>query len=127
MTGGDDKLPASSELVGDLLLRLYVHKSLGPDGLHARVLKEVADVIVGPVSMIFQGSWESVEVPVDRQLANAVPIFRKGKKEDPGNYRPANLTSVPAKIVEKVMLGVTETHLSYNAVIGHSQHGFTRG
>ena len=104
-----------------------MHKSRGPDGIHPRVLKELADVIAGPLSIIFKWSWESGEVPVDWKLANVVPIFKKGKKEDPGNYRPVSLTSVPGKIMEKVILGVIEKHLKDSAVIGHSQHRFTRG
>ncbi|KAK4822223.1 hypothetical protein QYF61_011864 [Mycteria americana] len=52
---------------------------------------------------------------------------QKGKKEDPGNYRPVSLTSVPGNIMEKVILGVIEKHLRDNAVIGHSQHRFMRG
>ncbi|KAK4807129.1 hypothetical protein QYF61_018470 [Mycteria americana] len=120
---GNDKLPADSELVRDLLLQLDAHKSMGPDGIHPRSL---ANVIAGPLSIIFQQSWESGEVPVDWKLAN-VPIFKKGKKEDPGNYRPVSLTSVPGRIMEEVILGVIEKHLTDNAVISHSQHGFTRG
>ena len=77
---------------------------MGPNGIHPRVLKELADVIMGPLSIIFQRSWESGEVPVDWKLANVVPIFKKGKKEDPGNYRPVSLTSVPGKTMEKVIL-----------------------
>ncbi|GAB0203202.1 hypothetical protein GRJ2_002785800 [Grus japonensis] len=124
---GNDKLPADPELVRDLLLHLDASKSMGPDGIHPRVLGELADVIVRPLSIIFQRSWESGEVPVDWKLANVVPIFKKGKQEDPGNYRPVSLTSVPGKIMEKIMLGVIEKHLKDNAVIGHSQHGFMRG
>ena len=37
-------------------------------------------------------------------LANIVPIFKKGKKDNPGNYRPVSLTSVPGRITEKSML-----------------------
>jgi len=43
-------------------------------------------------------------------LANIVPIFKKGKKDNPGNYRPVSLTSVPGKIMEKIIMGVIETH-----------------
>ncbi|GAB0206625.1 mitochondrial enolase superfamily member 1 [Grus japonensis] len=124
---GNDKLPADPELVQDLLLHLDAYKSMGPNGIHPRVLRELADVIVRPLSIIFQRSWESGEVPVDWKLANIVPVFKKGKKEDPGTYRPVSLTSVPGKIMEKIMLGVIEKHLKDNAVIGHSQHGFVRG
>ncbi|XP_009577872.1 PREDICTED: potassium voltage-gated channel subfamily KQT member 1-like, partial [Fulmarus glacialis] len=68
------------------------------------------------------GARESGEVPVDWKPANVAPIFKNGKKEDHGHCRPVSLTSVPGKIMEKVILGVTEKHLRDNAVIGHSQH-----
>ncbi|GAB0183669.1 mitochondrial enolase superfamily member 1 [Grus japonensis] len=111
---GDDKLPADPELVQDLLLQLDARKRVDPSGLYPRVLKELTEVIVGPLSIIFQWSWESGEVPVDWKLANVVKIFKKGKKEDPGNYRPGSLTSVPGKIMEKVILGVIENYLRNN-------------
>ncbi|GAB0182329.1 mitochondrial enolase superfamily member 1 [Grus japonensis] len=119
---GNDKLPADPEIVQELLLHLDAYKSMGPDGIHPRVLRELADVIARPLSIIFQWSWESGEVPIDWKLANILPIFKNGKKDDPGNYRPVSLTSVPGKIMEKIMLGVIEKHLKDNAVIGHSQH-----
>ncbi|XP_009073079.1 PREDICTED: plexin domain-containing protein 2-like [Acanthisitta chloris] len=51
-------LPADSGAVGVLLLQLEQID----DGIHPRMLKELADVIAGPLSMIFQQSWESGEV-----------------------------------------------------------------
>ncbi|GAB0206466.1 mitochondrial enolase superfamily member 1 [Grus japonensis] len=77
---GDDKLLANSEVVRDLLLHLDVHKSMGSDGIYPRIPKELADIIMGPLSIIFQQSWESGEVPVDWKPANAVPIFKKAKR-----------------------------------------------
>ncbi|KAJ7395638.1 hypothetical protein BTVI_152778 [Pitangus sulphuratus] len=65
-----------------------------------------------------------LEVPTDWKLVNIVLIFKKGKKEDPRNYRSGSLTAVPGKVMEKVLLGSTEKHLKDNAVTGHSQHSF---
>ena len=77
--------------------------------------------------MIFQCSWDSGEGPIDWKLPNVVPVFKKGNRDDPSNYRPVSLNSVPGKIMEKIILGVIEKHLKDNAVIAPSQHGFMRG
>lgn len=104
-----------------------MHRSVEPNGVHPRLLKELKTVIVGPVSIIFQQSWESGEIPADWKMLNVVSVFRKGKKEASGNYRLGSPTSVSGKIIEKVFLGVTEKCVRDNAVIGHNQHRFTRG
>ncbi|KAJ7403742.1 rna-directed dna polymerase from mobile element jockey-like [Pitangus sulphuratus] len=54
-------------------------------------------------------------------------IFKKGKKENRGNYRPVSLSSRTDKVTEKIILRGIEKHLNDNAVIGHSQHCFMRG
>ena len=94
----NSKLPAKSEHVPGLLLYLGAYKPIGHHGIHSRILRVLADVTERLLSIIFQWSWESGKVPVDWKLANVVPVFWKGKKEDPGNYRPVSLTSVPVKI-----------------------------
>lgn len=103
---GNDKLPARSKLVWDFLLQLGPYKFMGFDVVHPRILRElVVDVIARPFSIIFQWSLESGQVPVDWKLESVVPIFKKGTKEDPGNYKPIGLSTVPGKIMEKIIPG----------------------
>ena len=63
---------------------------------------------------------------MDWKLANAVPMLKKRKKKGPGNYTSVNLTSVPGKILEKIILEGIEVHLGNNEVIGPRQCGFMR-
>ncbi|KAK4822208.1 hypothetical protein QYF61_011849 [Mycteria americana] len=76
------------EAVNDLLHHLDTHKSMGLDGIHLRVLRELAEELAKPLSIIYQQSCLTGEVPDDWRLANVMPIYKKGRKEDPGNYRP---------------------------------------
>ncbi|CAM5091720.1 unnamed protein product [Eretmochelys imbricata] len=125
--GGDDQPSVKKEVVWDYLEKLDEHKSMGPDALHPRVLKELADVIAEPLAIIFENSWRSGEVPDDWKKANVVPIFKKGKEEDLGNYRQVSITSVPGKIMEQVLKESILKHLHERKVIRNSQHGFTNG
>ncbi|KFW61344.1 hypothetical protein AS28_07441, partial [Pygoscelis adeliae] len=103
--GKQDEPPIiQEEAVHDLLRHLDAHKSMGPDGIHLRVLRELAEEIAKLLSIFYQQSWLTGEVPDDWRLANVTPLYKKGRKEDPGNYRPVRLTSVPGKIMEQFIL-----------------------
>ncbi|KAJ7411628.1 hypothetical protein BTVI_48901 [Pitangus sulphuratus] len=70
------------EIVSDLLSHLDPHKSMGPDGIHPRVMRELAEDLAKPHFIIYQQSWLSGEVPDDWKLVNVTLIYKKGCKED---------------------------------------------
>ena len=53
-------------------------------------------------------------------------IYKKGCKEDPGNYRPVSLTSVPGKVMEQTVLREIMRHVWDNWGIRPSQNEFMR-
>lgn len=64
------------------LLHLHALKSLWPNGIHPRLIKVLADVIVRSLSIIFQCSWESGGVLVYWKLTNIIHFFfRRIKKK----------------------------------------------
>ena len=63
-------------------------------------------------------------VPRDWTLGRIVPIFKKGNRQDPGNYRPVSLTSVVCKILESLIRDTIYQHFSENHLWADCQHGF---
>ncbi|RMC10255.1 hypothetical protein DUI87_13057 [Hirundo rustica rustica] len=70
--------------VRELLKCLDIHKSMGPDGIHPRMMRALADELAKPLSIIYHQSWLTGEVLDNWKLASVTPIHKKGAKEDPG-------------------------------------------
>ncbi|KAI8503685.1 hypothetical protein Bbelb_186560 [Branchiostoma belcheri] len=86
-----------------------------------------------PSSIIFNKSLQEGELPsewtpqVEWKVGDITPIFKKGKKNVPNNYRPVSLTSVPGKIMESLVRDAIVKHMKENGLFPEHQHGFLPG
>ncbi|MEW8548554.1 MAG: reverse transcriptase family protein [Candidatus Thiodiazotropha sp.] len=115
----------TEEKVFKKLCNLKTDKSQGPDSINPRLLKECRNSLAKPLTVIFQKSIESGILPRDFKHAIVTPIFKKGCRSSPGNYRPVSLTSIPCKILESIIRDEMLDHLESNKLLSDNQHGFT--
>ena len=116
----------SVETIKDLIDNLKENSSPGPDGISNRVLKELRDELALPLQMLFRKSLDESSVPRGWKESIISPIYKKGDKGAPVNYRPVNLTSSVCKIMERVLKKPIEEHMEKH-VLKNSQHGFRSG
>ena len=117
----------TEEMVSEKLEKLNANKCPGLDGIHPKMLLELKTYLVKPLTSIFKSSLEQGIVPLDWKDAVVMPLFKKGKRDDPNNYRPVSLTSIIGKILESTIKNCMLEHLMQQSLFKDSQHGFTRG
>ena len=86
-----------------LLDGLDIHKSVGPDNIPTRLLKEFSTELAPILTVIFQASLHQCCVPREWKIARIVPIHKKDDHSIPGNYRPISLTSICSKLLEHII------------------------
>ena len=103
---------------------LKVHKTPGPDGLGARVLKECSSEIAPILTFIYNESLAKGTVQDDKQQANVAQVYKKGEKYDAANYRPVSLTCICCKTLEHIIVSNINKHISLENILADCQHGF---
>ena len=76
------------------------------------------------VRVIFEKSLETGQLPKDWTSSRVSPLFRKGDKSDPANYRPISLTCILSKVMEHIVASNLTRHLNANNILYELQHGF---
>lgn len=121
-------LPQCSEdQVRGHLRNLKGQKFTGPGEKHPEVLRELSEEVAKLWSIMFEKLWQSSKVPADWNRAKIALIFKKGNKDDPGNYGWVSLTSARSKTMEQILLETLLRHVENDEEIGDRQQGFTKG
>ena len=103
--------------VTKLLKSLKIHKAAGPDGIVPRLLFEFSEQLAPLLTFIFNKSIDSGKVPEDWRQANVAPIFKKGEKYKPSNYRPISLTCICCKLLEHIVVRSLMEQLENNKIL----------
>ena len=112
--------------VRTLLKAITPHKATGPDGIPARLLKAYAADLAPVLSHIYQASLNQGRVPADWKHAWVIPVFKKGARNSPSNYRPISITSIAYKTLEHIIHSNLMNHLERHNHLSDHQHGFRK-
>ena len=79
------------------------NKAIGLDKVSARLLKDAAEVVAPSITSLFNISIQTGTYPSTWKLAKVTPLFKKGSRQDPSNYRPISVLPTISKVLEKAL------------------------
>ena len=118
------EIQVTKDKVIKLLRGVNSSKSAGADGLHPRFIKETADTLCEPVTILFNQSLFEGSLPDIFKRANVTPIHKSGEKSLPKNYRPISVTPILCRLLETIVREVLIQHIKTNNIIINEQYGF---
>ena len=98
----------------------------GPDGIFPCMLKHGGVFLFEKLRFLFQVLLDKRHHPLEWKDANVCPIFKKGEKFLPNNYRPISLTSVLGKLMEAVLAMRVRHFFEESNFLTPNQHGFRK-
>ena len=119
-------ITVTEEILLKHLKALRIDKAAGPDDVHPYILKNLADTLVKPLTLLFNLSLTEKNLPEIWRKGIITALFKKGAKNLPSNYRPISLTSIICKLLERIIVDSIIQHLNDNTIYDKRQHGFTK-
>ena len=99
----------------------------GPDKFPSILLKECKEILAPPIALLWQTSLEHGEIADMFKEQSITPIYKKGSKSVPANYRPVSLTSHLIKLFERIIRKKMVAFIEQNDLLSPNQHGFRSG
>ena len=120
------QLFVTPEIIVKKIKKMKDNKSPGVDGIPPKLLKEIVEQISTPLAKLFNVSLEEGIGPSERKEATITPLFKKGSRNKPDNYRSVSLTTVVCKFLETLIRDQLVELLVKYKLINTSQNGFLK-
>ena len=99
-------------------------KASGSDGIAGELIKYGGNGMIMMLKELFQLIWDSEYIPERWGEGMIVSLFKKGDREDPGNYRGITLLNVVGKLFNKALNYRLLQWLEEHNKLSESQAGF---
>jgi len=108
-------------------LKLKDKTSVGFDGVSSRVIKRVTPAMIGPLCHLFNLSLKTGYIPPEFKISRVIPLFKGGKKDEFGNYRPISIIPALSKLFEIIVNDQIRSYFNCYNLFTVSQFGFRKG
>ena len=105
---------------------LKTRKAAGLDNIPPRLLKDTADIVATPLTIIINASLRQGRVPDDWKSARVIPLFKKGKTENLDTYRPISILPTASKLLERIVHKQVGDYLREHNILCPYQCGFRK-
>ena len=116
---------ASANKVFKLLNGLSSTKANGLDKISGKVLKAAASTIAPSLTYIFNNSILTCCFPFDWKMARLLPVYKKGPRSLPENYRPISILPAVSKLMERIIYDQLYRYFNENSILSKQQFGFS--
>jgi hypothetical protein len=116
--------PTSEKEIFNIVMDMKSKSSCDIYDISMSLLKKLIQTVIKPLSHIFNLSLSNGIFPNELKVAKVIPLFKKGEKSDPTNYRPISLLPQISKILEKLFYKRLISHIEKNNILSENQYGF---
>ena len=112
---------------GHTMLEKYlvnINKAVGYDSISPFFLRTASTTLAPYIQAFIDCCFANGIFPENATTAKIVPIFKKGERDNPTNYRPISILTSFAKIFERIIYKRLITFLNKHKVIIDTQYGF---
>ena len=110
----------------EVLQFIDISKLAGIDKFSRRFLKDGANTLVKPIAKICNISISSGLFLSDCKIAKLKPLYKKGSKTNPENFRPISLLPLISKVIERIVYNQVDNFLLQNNILYNYQSGFKK-
>ena len=106
--------------------QLNVNKSGGYDEMSPTVIKAISNIVVKPLTYIYNQTFLTGVIPNEFKMAIVTPVFKSNDKESFSNYRPISVLPCFSKILEKLMYKRIIKFIDKHNTLNEHQYGFRK-
>ena len=117
----------TDDIIYENIKKLKSKNSAGPDNVSSRLLKDIIEVIIKPLTHVFNLSFKTGYIPPELKTAKVIPIYKGEDKYSFNNYRPISLISNFGKLLEKIAASQMIKYLDKFKILYVHQYGFRKG